>query len=105
MASFDYAQDGVCALCGRSFPFDSCRGFAGDVVNDAVYAADFVYYAIGYIAEDFIRDFREIGGLVKERGSRLSKFLFGYKFIFFRMLDDAEGKVYIEAWPVEMPFM
>ena len=40
-----------------SFPFNSCRGFAGDVVNDTVDAAYFVYYAIGNVTEDFIRDF------------------------------------------------
>jgi len=38
-------------------PLDGCRGFAGDVVNDAVYAADFVCYAIGNVAKDFVRDF------------------------------------------------
>ena len=46
----------VCALCGRSFPFDGCGGFGGDVVDDAVDAADFVYYAIGYYGEDFVGD-------------------------------------------------
>ena len=36
------------ARCWLSFPLDCCRGFAGDVVDDAVDAADFVYYAVGY---------------------------------------------------------
>jgi hypothetical protein len=44
-------------LGGKLLPLDSCGRFAGDVVHDAVYAADFVYYAIGNVAEDFIRDF------------------------------------------------
>jgi len=37
-------------------PFDCCRGFAGDVVDYSVYAADFVYYAVGYDAENLVRD-------------------------------------------------
>ena len=44
------------ALCGRSFPFDGCGGFAGDVVDDPVDAANFIYYAVGYYGEDFVRD-------------------------------------------------
>ena len=39
-----------------SFPFNSCGGFAGDVVYYSVNAADFVYYAVGYYGEDFVGD-------------------------------------------------
>ena len=41
---------------GKSFPLDGCRGFAGDVVDYAVDAADFVYDSIGYYGEDFVGD-------------------------------------------------
>ena len=49
----------LCALGvlgGESFPLDRCRGFAGDVVNDSVDAADFIDYAVGYDGEDFVGD-------------------------------------------------
>ena len=37
-------------------PLDSCRRLAGDIVDYSVYAADFVYYAVGYYAENLVRD-------------------------------------------------
>ena len=38
------------------FPFDSCGRFAGNVIDDAVDAADFVDDSIGYYGEDFVWD-------------------------------------------------
>jgi len=36
------------------------------------------------------------------QNSHLPVFLSGYQLVFFRMLDDAEGKIHIEASPIEM---
>ena len=38
------------------FPFDSGGGFAGDIVDDAVDAADFVDDSVGNNAEHFVRN-------------------------------------------------
>ncbi len=40
----------MCVTSGFNvlLPLDRCRGLAGYVVDYPVYAADFVYYAIGY---------------------------------------------------------
>ena len=45
-----------------SFPLNRCRGFAGDVVADAVDAADFVDDADGDAVEDVVGDARPVGG-------------------------------------------
>lgn len=76
------------------FPFDGCWGFAGDVVDYSVDAADFVYYAVGYYVEG-----------IEVRVCTSHNCLLGYQLIFFRMLDDVKGEVHIEAWPVEMPLV
>ena len=44
------------------FPFDSRGGFAGDIVNDAINAADFVYDSAGNQPQHLIRDLRKVGG-------------------------------------------
>ena len=46
----------------KSFPLNRCRGFAGDVVADAVDAADFVDDADGDAVEDVVGDARPVGG-------------------------------------------
>ena len=46
----------VPAHCLTSFPLDCCGGFAGDVIDDAVDAADLVYDSIGDDGEHFVRD-------------------------------------------------
>jgi len=46
----------LCVLGGKSFPLDCCGGFTGDVVNDAIDAADFVDDSVGYYREDFVGD-------------------------------------------------
>ena len=46
----------------QSFPLNRCRGFAGDVVADAVDAADFVDDADGDAVEDVVGDARPVGG-------------------------------------------
>ena len=44
-----------------SFPLNGCRGFAGDIVDDAVDAADLIDDAGRDAVEDIVRDARPIG--------------------------------------------
>ena len=44
------------------FPFDGGGGFARYVVDDSVYASDFVDDSIGDQAQHFVGNLREIGG-------------------------------------------
>ena len=55
---------GIPTLFGFSdlFPLNRCRGFAGDVVADAVDAADFVDDADGDAVEDVVGNARPICG-------------------------------------------
>lgn len=46
----------------RLFPFNRCRGFAGDVEDDAVDALDFVDDAAGNFIEEFMGDGVVFGG-------------------------------------------
>src|ERR1700722_11789959 len=46
----------------RSFPFDGRRGFAADVVDDAVDAADLVDDAVAHLGEDVEGDSGPVGG-------------------------------------------
>src|SRR6218665_1963660 len=53
-----------------SFPLDRARGLAGDVVDDAVDAADLVDDPRGGLAEDFPGELEEVGGHAVGRGDR-----------------------------------
>jgi len=87
----NYCLYALSVLGGESFPLDSCGGFAGDVVDYPVDAADFVDDSIGYYGEG-------LGVIVCTAHNCLP----GYQLIFFRMLDDAKRKVHIKSWPIEM---
>src|SRR5512142_1132501 len=46
----------------RSFPLDRCRGFAADVIDDAVDAAYFIDDAVGDLAEQGVGQLGPVGG-------------------------------------------
>lgn len=48
------SQTEVKYSCKNLFPFDGAGGFAGDVVDDAVNAADFAYDTAGDFCEEFV---------------------------------------------------
>ena len=62
----DQGQDGL----ATSFPLDGGGGFAGDVVDDAVDAADFVDDPAGNRAQDLVGDVGEVGGVLQPRLAR-----------------------------------